>query len=70
MLSITVTAEVSASPKQVLALAGTDFSAHRAKVWPNVAEQRLDVHERGHTYAEAFNHLGGRRGWGWYLARP
>ena len=52
MLRITVTAATSASPERVLALAGTDFSADRAKVWPNVAVKRLVVHERGDTHAE------------------
>jgi hypothetical protein len=52
MLRVTVSAETSAIPEQVLALAGTDFSAHRAKVWPNVTEKRLEVHERGDTYAD------------------
>ena len=52
MLRITVTAATSASPERVLALAGTDFSADRAKVWSNVAVKRLAVHERGTTYAE------------------
>jgi hypothetical protein len=52
VLSITVTAATSASPERVLALAGTDFSADRAKVWSNVAVKRLAVHERGDTYAE------------------
>jgi hypothetical protein len=47
MLRITVKAETTASPDQVVALAGTDFSAHRATVWPNVTTRRLDIHERG-----------------------
>src|SRR5437879_3886031 len=36
MLKITVKAHSSASAEEVLALAGTDFSAHRAQIWPNV----------------------------------
>lgn len=52
MVRITVSAETSALPQKVLALAGTDFSAGRAKIWPNVTEKRLEVHERGETYAE------------------
>jgi hypothetical protein len=52
MLSITVNAETATSPEQVLALAGTDFSAQRAKIWPNVTEKRLEVHQQGETYAE------------------
>lgn len=51
MLEISVTAETAASPDCVLALAGTDFSEHRAKIWPNVTTRRLEVHERGATYA-------------------
>jgi hypothetical protein len=50
MLRITVRAETSASPEQVIALAGTDFSAHRAKIWANVTQKRLDGHERGDTH--------------------
>jgi hypothetical protein len=50
MLHITVRAKTTASPEQVLALAGTDFSPHREKIWPNVTEKRLEVHERGDTY--------------------
>lgn len=52
MLRITVSAETSAPPAQVLALAGTDFSAHRAKIWPNVTENRLEVHKQAETYVE------------------
>src|SRR5205823_4917498 len=52
MLKLTVTAETSATPEQVLAGAGTDFSAHRAKVWPNVTVKRLELHELGDSYAE------------------
>jgi hypothetical protein len=52
VLRITVTAATSASPEKVLALAGTDFTADRAKVWSNVAVKRLAVHERGDSYAE------------------
>jgi hypothetical protein len=52
MLRITVTADTPASAEEVLALAGTDFSAHRAKIWPNVTEKRLEVHERRDTYAD------------------
>jgi hypothetical protein len=47
----TVSAESSASPEQVLA-AARDFSAHRAQIWPNVEAKRLEVHERGDTWAE------------------
>jgi hypothetical protein len=51
MLEISVTAETAASPDRVLTLAGTDFSDHRAEIWPNVTTRRLEVHERGATYA-------------------
>ena len=51
-LRIAVRAESSASPEQVIELAGTDFSARRAEIWPNVRESRLTVHDRGDGYAE------------------
>ena len=57
---VTVSAETSASPEQILA-AARDLSAHRAQIWPNVEAKRLDVHDR------AVNHLGGRRPFGWFL---
>jgi hypothetical protein len=50
-LEVTVSADTSASPEQILA-AARDFSAHRAQIWPNVEAKRLDVHERGDTWAE------------------
>jgi hypothetical protein len=50
-LEVTVSAESSASPEQILA-AAQDFSAHRARIWPNVEAKRLEVHERGDTWAE------------------
>jgi hypothetical protein len=56
MLNITVAAESAASPERVLALAGTDFSGHRARVWGNVKESRLAVHERGATHVEVTEH--------------
>jgi hypothetical protein len=49
-LNVTVSAETSASPEQVLA-AARDFSEHRAQIWPNVEAKRLEVHERGDTWA-------------------
>src|SRR5436305_9171631 len=49
-LNLTVSAETSASPEQVLA-AARDFSEHRAQIWPNVEAKRLEVHERGDTWA-------------------
>jgi hypothetical protein len=51
MLEINVTAETAAGPDRVLALAGTDFSDHRAEIWPNVTTRRLEVHERGDSFA-------------------
>ena len=48
-LTVTVSAETSASPEQVLA-AARDFSEHRAQIWPNVEPKRLEVHERGDTW--------------------
>lgn len=50
-LKVTVSAETSASPEQILA-AARDFSAHRAKTWPNVEAKRLEVHERGNSWAK------------------
>jgi hypothetical protein len=50
-LEVTVSAETSASPEQILA-AARDLSAHRAQIWPNVEAKRLDVHDRGDTWAE------------------
>jgi hypothetical protein len=47
-LKVTVSAETSASPEQILA-AARDFSVHRAKIWPNVEAKRLEVHERGNS---------------------
>ena len=52
MLKITVKAHSSASAEEVLALAGTDFSANRAQIWPNVTTRKLEVHERGETYVD------------------
>jgi hypothetical protein len=52
MFSVSVTADCSASPDEVIALAGTDFSPHRAKVWPNVTNKRLAVHARGDTFVD------------------
>jgi hypothetical protein len=52
MLKITVKEHSSASAEEVLALAGTDFSATRAQIWPNVTTRKLDVHERGETYVD------------------
>jgi len=51
MLTLTVRAQTSTSPDQVILLAGTDFSSRRPKIWSNVNKRRLEVHERGATYA-------------------
>ena len=33
-------------------IAGKDFSARRAKVWPNVRRSHLEVHDQGSDWAE------------------
>jgi hypothetical protein len=50
-LEVTVSAESSVSPEQVLA-AARDFSAHRAQIWRNVEAKRLEVHECGDSWAD------------------
>ena len=52
MLTITVNEHSTASAEEVLALAGSDFSANRAQIWPNVTTRKLEVHERGETYVD------------------
>lgn len=47
-----VRAETSASPEQVIEIAGKDFSPRRAEIWPNVRMTRLTVHDRGDGYVE------------------
>ena len=69
MLNITVAAESAASPERVLALAGTDFSARRAKVWGNVKEGRLAVHERGATHVEVTEYGTGPAWFAWERSR-
>ena len=69
MLRITVTATTSASPERVLALAATDFSADRAKVWSNVAVKRLAVHARGDSYAEVTEGATGIAWFAWERSR-
>jgi hypothetical protein len=69
VLRITVTAATSASPERVLALAGTDFSADRAKVWSNVAVKRLAVHERGDTDVEVTEGAAGIAWFAWERTR-
>src|SRR5881396_3696715 len=51
-LRFEVSAETSASPEQVIEIAGKDFSARRAEVWPNVRTSGLTVHDRGDGYVE------------------
>lgn len=50
-LRVAVSVETSASPEQVLA-AGYDFSPRRAQIWRNVSTKRLELHERGDSWAE------------------
>ena len=69
MLNITVVAKSAASPERVLALAGTDFSARRAKVWGNVKESRLAVHERGATHVEVTEYGTGPAWFAWERSR-
>ena len=69
MLNITVAAESAASPERVLALAGTDFSAQRAKVRGNVKESRLAVHERGATHVEVTEYGTGPAWFAWERSR-
>ena len=47
-----VRAESSASPEQVMEIAGKDFSQRRAQIWPNVRQSRLTMHDQGEDYAE------------------
>jgi hypothetical protein len=69
VLRITVAAATSASPERVLARAGTEFSANRAKVWSNVAVKRLVVHQRGDTYAEVTEGATGIAWFAWERTR-
>src|SRR5215471_5106894 len=69
MLNITVKEESAAAPEQVLELAGTDFSAHRAKVWSNVNERRLKVHERGDAHVHVTEHGTGPAWFAWERTR-
>jgi len=50
-LRVTVSAETSASPAQVLA-AARDFSGRREQIWPNVEAKRLEVHDCEDSWAE------------------
>jgi hypothetical protein len=51
-LRFEVRAGTSASPEQVIEIAGKDFSPRRAEIWPNVRKTRLTVHDRGDGYVE------------------
>jgi hypothetical protein len=51
MLDITVSADTSASPEQVLA-AATDFSEERVKVWSNSKPAYFQLHDHGAHFAE------------------
>ena len=51
-LRFEVSAETSASPEQVIEVAGKDFSPRRAEIWPNVRRTHLTVHDRGEGYIE------------------
>ena len=68
VLNIAVTAETSASPEEVLALAGTDFSACRAEIWPNVTTRRLEVHRQGDGFAEVTEGATGIAWFAWSAA--
>jgi hypothetical protein len=69
MLNITTTAETSASPQQVLTLAGTDFSSRRAKILPNVTTRRLEVHNLWDTFAEVTEGATGIARFAWERTR-
>ena len=51
-LTFEVSAETSASPEQVIEIAGKDFSARRAEIWPNVRKTHFVVHDQGADHAE------------------
>jgi hypothetical protein len=51
-LRIQVDAVSTAAPDEVIAVLGSDFSPRRAKTWLNVTTRRLELHERGDTFAE------------------
>jgi hypothetical protein len=68
-VQLEVSAETAASPDQVLSLAGTNFSGHRAKVWTNVDPKRLTVHERGDTFVEVTEYATGIAWFAWERTR-
>ena len=51
-LRFEVRAESTASPEQVIEVAGRDFSPRRAEIWPNVRRSRLTLHDLGEDYAD------------------
>lgn len=51
-VKIDLLAESPLPPERVLEAAARDFSARRAKVWPNVKTAHLVVNERGESFAE------------------
>jgi hypothetical protein len=51
VLGVTVSADTSASPEQVLA-AATDLSGERVKVWANSKPAYFQVHDHGAGFAE------------------
>src|SRR5437016_7642928 len=51
-LRFEVSAETSASPEQVIEIAGKDFSTRRAEIWPNVRQSNLVVHDRSTDHVE------------------
>ena len=51
VLDITVSADTSAPPEQVLA-AATDFSKERVKVWSNSKPKYFQMHDHGTDFAE------------------
>jgi len=69
MFTLTVHAQTSMSPDQVILLAGTDFSSRRPKVWSNVNKKRFEVHERGDTYAVVTERATGIGWFAWERSR-
>lgn len=51
-LRFEVSGETSASPEQVIEIAGNDFSPRRAEIWPNVRATNLVIHEQGPDHAD------------------
>ena len=51
-LRFEVKVETAALPGEVIDVAGKDFSARRATVWPNVRTSHLVIHDEGDDWAE------------------